>query len=321
MHFVHSFVWLAWLQVPMAQAASWCDTGIHQLNFVSDADQPSIDVIVAQSPLFASNPKIGKKLGWFNMYHTALVLSQRIPGQAAKNWTVEFDSVTNVLGAVLPEMNGTELTWNNDARFCITEGVLWGEAHWSKTFEVAMRITASQAHKVIQDFVMPLNSSVHHEKPLYQLWKVVKRDKEEEILVRDITCGDGVNWFLNYANKALGVQLESGFSLSFTSIVFRVDRVEPVKTDNATEWAKVIKYFQEVVEFAAKGESILQRGEILLKLMPLKYVYDSNSKTYFEAIGDSFPWFSARFDKKALEGPPWTTASGKMADDSAALVV
>jgi len=299
--------------------AGWCDTGIALPNFVNDADHASVDVIVAQSPLFASNPKIGKKLGWFNLYHTALVLSQRIPGQEARNWTVEFDSVTNVLGAVLPQVNGTELAWNNDARFCITEGVLWGEAHWSKKFEVAMRVTASQARKVVKDFLLPLNRSTHHQKPLYQVWKIVKRDREEELLVKDLTCGDGANWFLNYANKFLGVQLESGFSLSFTSFVFRVDKVEPVKTDDTAEWAKVIKYFQEMVQFAGKGRSVLERGEDLLKLMPLKYVYDSNSNTYLEVFGDNFPWFQATYDKKALEGPPWT-ARETMAGESALVV-
>lgn len=319
MHFLHPFLWLAWLQLPMAQAAGWCDTGIAQPDFEDDADHPSIDVIVAQSPLFASNPKIGKKLGWFNLYHTALVLSQRIPGQVPRNWTVEFDSVTNVLGAVLPQVNGTQLAWNNDARYCITEGVLWGEAHWSKQFKVAMRVTASQARKVVKDFLLPLNRSVHHEKPLYQLWKIVTRDNKEDVLVGDITCGDGVNWFLNYANKFLRVQLETEFSPSYTSFVFRVDKVEPVKTQDATEWAKVVKYFQEMIQFAGKGQSVLQRGEDLLKLMPLKYVYDSNSDTYFEVFGDNFPWFQARYEKRALEGPPWT-AHGTLADKSTLVV-
>lgn len=274
---------------------------------------------MAQSPLFASNPKIGKKLGWFNLYHTALVLSQRIPGQVPRNWTVEFDSVTNVLGAVLPKIDGTQLVWNNDARYCITEGVLWGEAHWTKQFRVAMRVTASQARKVVKQFVLPLNRSAHGKKPLYQLWKIVTRDTKEDLLVRDITCGDGANWFLNYANKFLSVQLESEFSLKSTSFVFRVDKVEPVRTQNATEWDKVVNYFVEMIKFAGKGQSVLERGEDLLKLMPLKYVYDSNSNTYFEVFGDNFPWFKARYDDRALEGPPWS-AHSMMANESTLVV-
>ena len=45
-----------------------------------------------------------------------------------KNWTVEFDSVTNVLGAIKPQIEGDQVIWDHDARFCATEGVLWGEA-------------------------------------------------------------------------------------------------------------------------------------------------------------------------------------------------
>ena len=36
--------------------------------------------------------------------------------------------VTNVVGAVLPNIENDTLTWNNDARYCVTPGVLWGEA-------------------------------------------------------------------------------------------------------------------------------------------------------------------------------------------------
>eukprot|EP00440_Ansanella_granifera_P058668 gb/GFBE01063586.1/.p1 GENE.gb/GFBE01063586.1/~~gb/GFBE01063586.1/.p1 ORF type:complete len:323 (+),score=83.79 gb/GFBE01063586.1/:1-969(+) len=318
-----SWLSLLLLQVPLAAAqlptAGWCATGIRQPDFSDDGDVASIDVIVAQSPLFASNPSIGKKLGYVNLYHTALVLVQRVQGEV-KNWTVEFDSVTNVLGAVLPGVDGDNLTWDNDARYCVTEGVLWGEAHWSKTFEVAMRLTAKQATRVFTEFVLPTNSSAPHMKPLYQLWKVVDRSGEEQTLIKDITCGDGTNWILNFASKELGVPVLTDFRLRFTELVFVADRVEPVKTDDPTEWSELLEYFKGMVHVVAKGQNIVGRLEDVLRLMPLKYVYDSNADTYFKIIGDRFPWFQARFQETALTGPPWPVVA-KYGPEAVALLV
>lgn len=36
--------------------------------------------MMAQSPLFSTNPNIGTKLQWLNLYHTALVFVQKVPG-------------------------------------------------------------------------------------------------------------------------------------------------------------------------------------------------------------------------------------------------
>jgi len=301
------------LHVPISraqlQSAGWCAAGMSMPNFLADHGVPSVDVIVAQAPIFSNNPSIGKKLGWFNLYHTALVLSQRIPEGRVRNWTVEFDSVHDVLGGILPQVDGNSLSWDNDARFCVTSGVLWGEAHWSKIFEVVTSLTAQQAQKLFTDFVLPMNRTQPHTRPMYQLWKVVDRQKPEHTLIGDITCGQGTSWMLHFASTNLGAQLRADFKLKYTSMVMPADRIDAVKTNDPAEWAKVLKYYDEMVQVAARGQSTLQKLEDLWSLKPVKYVYDSNAKTYCEVVGNRFPWLEVRYEEYAPEGPPWASST------------
>ncbi|CAJ1370415.1 unnamed protein product [Effrenium voratum] len=296
---------LAWaILLPLAAAQQptkdWCATGTKLPDFTEDEGQASVELVYAQSPLFSTNPKIGTKLRWLNLYHTALVVVQKLPGVEPKNWTIEFDSVTNVAGAVLPNISGMNLTWNNDARYCVTEGILWGEAHWSKMFEVAVRLSAAQARQIFTEFIPSVNNTAHHTKPLYQLWRAQSRT--DETLVKDITCGDGVNWILHYAATVLQVKPVAGFELKFTSIVFRADRLDPV---DSSEWTEVVKYFQSLVQFMGPHQSELQRFLEFLHLMPIHYVYDSNAKAYFRVEGNHFPWLEIQYQPIDLEGPPW----------------
>lgn len=133
-----------------------------------------------------------------------------------------------MLGAILPHINGTSLSWSNDARYCVTSGILWGEAHWSQMpfgvwstiefrsrFEPVLHLDASRARRIFSDFIPSVNHTAHHEKPLYQLWRV---ESSTETLVKDITCGDGVSastrflktkrssdsdWILDFASREL----------------------------------------------------------------------------------------------------------------------
>eukprot|EP00933_Yihiella_yeosuensis_P051349 TRINITY_DN49273_c0_g1_i1.p1 TRINITY_DN49273_c0_g1~~TRINITY_DN49273_c0_g1_i1.p1 ORF type:complete len:363 (-),score=46.52 TRINITY_DN49273_c0_g1_i1:55-1038(-) len=319
------FAFLAFSQ-PLFARGGWCDAGISFPDFAKDNDVASIDVIVAQSELFHNNPKIGRKLGLFNLYHTALVLVQRVPTEHStivRNWTVEFDSTTNVLGAILPQVRNDTLLWDNDARYCLTEGILWGKEHWSKSYEVAMRITAKQATKLFTDFVLPVNASARHTKPLYQLWKIKSRDRPlSKTLIRDITCGDGVNWMMHYANTKLGVSLMPHFQYKVTEIVFHADRVEPVDTKVPAAWTDVLQNYKDMVQLVRGNASIWKKFEDIKRVfLPLKYVYDSNSETYFHVVGNRLPFFEATYQATELQGYPWAAAVPSEIEATASVVI
>ncbi|CAE7634834.1 cln5 [Symbiodinium pilosum] len=224
-------------------------------------------------------------------------------GAAPQNWTIEFDSVTNVLGAVLPKIENETLAWNNDARYCVTPGILWGEAHWSKMFDLALQLTSSQAKEIFTQFIPSVNRTAHHNRPLYQLWRVVRR-QPEELLVKDITCGDGINWILHFATTKLGVSVTPGFELKFTSILFHADRLNPVEV-GGEQWPDVVKYFNGMIHAMESNQTSLERLLDVLHLMPIHFVYDGNAKAYFQVIGNHFPWLSAQYRSANLEGPPW----------------
>eukprot|EP00439_Symbiodinium_sp_Y106_P039898 s2022_g4.t2 len=276
-----SAVWALLLLPCSAQLPSkdWCATGIAVPDFAEDAGvTPTVNAYVVQ------------KLGLFDLYHTAMVFRQEIPGQEPRNWTVEFDSVTNVLGAVLPKIDNGTLSWNNDARYCVTPGVLWGEAHWSKMslgwhcicsrsyfilillqsvanftlFDLALQLTSVQATKIFTDLIPSVNRTAHQSRPLYQLW-------------RDITCGDGINWILHFASTRLQVPVEASFELKFTSILFHADRLNPVAV-GSEQWPDVVKYFEGMIQAMASHQTLLERLLEMLHLMPVHFVYDSNAK-------------------------------------------
>jgi len=305
-----SAVWALLLLPCSAQLPSkdWCATGIAVPDFAEDAGvTPTVNAYVVQSPLFSTNPHIGKKLGLFDLYHTAMVFRQEIPGQEPRNWTVEFDSVTNVLGAVLPKIDNGTLSWNNDARYCVTPGVLWGEAHWSKMFDLALQLTSVQATKIFTDLIPSVNRTAHQSRPLYQLWRVTRREPEQT-LIKDITCGDGINWILHFASTRLQVPVEASFELKFTSILFHADRLNPVAV-GSEQWPDVVKYFEGMIQAMASHQTLLERLLEMLHLMPVHFVYDSNAKAYFQVIGNHFPWLSAEYRTVPLEGPPWLEGS------------
>lgn len=294
------FAMLLALPAVMAQQPSkdWCNEGIKVPDFQDDGGNLSVEFFVVQAPLFSTNPRIGTKLRWLNLYHTALVLQQQLPGSEPQNWTIEFDSVTNVQGAVLPSINGTTLSWNNDARYCVTKGVFWGEAHWSKMFDLVFRLKASQARQIFTDFIPSVNETEHLSKPLYQLWRV---EHDAKTLVKDITCGDGVNWIMDYASRVL--QTAPAFELKFTSIVVKADRIANVHV-NGPDWPVVVKYFQGMSNVTEGKQPLLHRLLEFLHLMPVHYIYDSNAQAYFKVEGNHFPWLEAKYHAVPLEGPP-----------------
>lgn len=279
----------------------WCKDGIKVPSFSEDDGNVSVKFRVAQAPLFSTNPHIGTKLRWLNLYHTALVVVQHLPGLAPKNWTIEFDSVTNVLGAVLPSINGSTLSWNNDARYCVTEGILWGEAHWSQMLDTVLRLNASSARRIFTDFIPAVNDTAHQSKPLYQLWRVETRGVETSPLVKDITCGDGVNWILDFSSRVL--LTPPLFELKYTSIVVYADRISKIPV-NGKDWPDLIQYFQGMSEVTGGKEAVWHRLLEFLHLMPVHYVYDSNAKAYYKVEGNHFPWLESKYHAVPLEGPP-----------------
>ncbi|CAE7907541.1 unnamed protein product, partial [Symbiodinium microadriaticum] len=96
------------------------------------------------------------------------------------------------------------------------------QAHWSKMFDLALQLTSTQATKIFTDLIPSVNRTAHQSRPLYQLWRVTRREPEQT-LIKDITCGDGINWILHFASTRLQVPVEAGFELKFTSILFHAD--------------------------------------------------------------------------------------------------
>lgn len=301
------------LHLVHSQNYPFCLDGISLPDFADDAGDPSVDIILAQAPLFSTNPAIGNKLGLLNLYHTSLVFAQRSDA-SVRYWTLEFDFTGgNILRGIAPFINGDELTWDSDARYCLTEGLLWGREHWTKSFEVAMTLTADQVLRAFTDFVIPVNSTASATKPQYQLWRVAQFSwfgRPKRTLVEDITCADGAVWFLHHVATKLQVAPRAGFRSTGTATYVDVNRLEPVDTDDPIQWRDVVKFYRKIVDLTSANKSFLHRLFDLMNIaVSRKYVYDTNTKVYYRIHSTTEPWLRFELVEYPLVGPPWLPSS------------
>eukprot|EP00932_Pfiesteria_piscicida_P009003 SRR837773.19633.p1 GENE.SRR837773.19633~~SRR837773.19633.p1 ORF type:complete len:166 (-),score=39.47 SRR837773.19633:39-536(-) len=122
-----------------------------------------------------------------------------------------------MVNSVMPKIVGDELEWSNDAKFCLTRDILWTRDHWTKGFDTVFSLTANQTQQLFRDFVRPLNSSLHGQKPQYQVWRVAKKDTagetNDDMLVGDVTCANGATWLMHFAQTHFGVSPPPGLRL------------------------------------------------------------------------------------------------------------
>lgn len=305
---------IGWTQ---GQHYDFCTNGISELQLQEDG---VVDVILAQAPLFSTSPQIHDRLGnYFGMYHTSIVFAQ---GDKSY-WTLEFDFVGgSILRGLIPEIHNKSLIWRNDARYCLTKGLLWGRGHWNKTFEVVAQLTAHQASRAFEDLVLKVNSTAHGAWPQYQLWRVARPtgifDRPKgNILVQDITCGDGAMWVLHYIATTLNVPLQKGLRFRSTATVLLADAVQAVDTSDPKQMEDVIQYFTEMAALT-KNTSALDKVLDVLDLLPPRYAYDTNRRVYYRLMGSRFPYVHTMFIDAPLAGPSQVELAN---EDGAALLV
>lgn len=269
-----------------------------------------MDVIVAQAPLFSTNPKFGQKLGWLGLYHTTLVLSQTNSSGNPQFWTLEFDYIRgNVLTSIIPDVIDGRMVWNKSARFCLSEGLLWGREHWTKTFKKVARLSAAEAQSMLNQFIVPLNSTASDMPPQYQLWRVVKPSTfpwgDSKVLIPDVTCADGVNWILHYLSKLAHVPLLPDFKLRGTSVFLSADRVLRVSQEDSAAWADMNEYFSTLKDLISANKTEIERLHDVVSLArDTKYVHDGNTGEYYMLVGSRDRVHFSYRDYQ-LEGPPF----------------
>jgi hypothetical protein len=281
----------------------------------SNASQ--VDVIFAQAPLFSANPKIGDKLGLLNLYHTSLVFAQG-EGPSRRYWTLEFDFIGgNLVKGLVPDIivnqsSGMEsLHWRNDARYCLTDGLLWGQKHWSKRFDVLMSISPNEAKGAFHEFMMASNTTSK-----YQLWRVAQtnfRGEIEATFVKDTTCADGAVWFVHYLFSQFARAVPSKpVDLRATVVVVEATHVEAVNTNDLDAWRNVVGFYKQLVDLTSGNKSTMHKLEELAEVFfERKFVYDSNVGVYYEIHGNWLPWMRWEYASFPLTGPPWV-AKGPM---------
>jgi len=196
------------------------------------------------------------------------------------------------------------LTWNNDARFCLTEGLLNGREHWTTHFDTVALITGAQARDALEQAVYRFNGTDAGTKPLYVLWDI-KPSKAASPTIRDVTCADGADWFLHHIQSELKVPLRPWFKFKVTKMKVHCDELVPVDVSNHLEWITMVRYFKHQTELVKGGVNILERFLALLATFPCKYVYDANEDVYYKIHGNHFPYFDIEHEEMPLTTSPF----------------
>jgi len=300
-------MWLCFLPF-LSFVNGFCENGIGMPSFAKDNGTASVDVIVVQAALLSINPKIGQLFGRMNWYHTALVFKQIDGAGQDRYWTLEFDATVegSTFAASVPAIDGDNLTWGNtDARFCLTDGILWGRDHWKKSWDTAMSLTAAQARRTFREAVAPINASQHGEGPQYQLFAVEATKREGgALLLKDMTCGDGVSWFLYYASTLNHVAVRRDFRLRTTRILFKAKDVVAIDSNNP-EWHSVmVRSYNELIRFFSGP--ILTKPLAFVHYVPARGLYDTNSGVYYRIHHHAGDFVHFEYVQVPICATPWS---------------
>lgn len=296
-------------------AGAFCPDGMSLPDFNT---AHAVEVIVAQAPLFSLNPAVGQKLSMINLFHTSLVFAQG-SGFSRKYWTMEFgftkDSDFEVMAPqVVPNssaVDGTSLVWDQDSKYCLTPGLLHGRKHWTTKLEVVTTISVDQVVSAFDNFVKPLNSTQHGDKPQYHNFRVAKAGFWDgditNTFIKDLTCNHGVQWFIHHIVTALGANIPPNFKLKGTIAVVSVNNVTLVDTTNAREWRRVVNFYRRFRELINSNKSKERKIlDLALLAFERKYAYDPNAGLYYELIGNYAPFMRFEYATFPLTGPPFS---------------
>jgi len=301
----------------LSNAFAFCADGMAKPNFT---EGEVVEVIYAQAPLFSLDPRIGQKGSLINLFHSSIVLAQGAD-ERRRYWTLEFGfTASSPLSIMAPEFvtnesapGGMSMVWHNDAKYCLTYGLLHGRTHWTTHLDVVMSVSVEDVMQAFSDFVAPLNRTKPGEKPQYHNFKVAHAGffgSIKKTFIEDLTCNHGALWFIHYLNGAvLGNTVPPDFKFKGTVAVVNawgVKRVDPTDTD----MKHVLDYYMKLSEVISSEKSLLQKFVDLVELaVERKYAYDPNTGEYFELIGNFFPWLNFQYDALTLKGPPWLEKS------------
>jgi len=318
---------LLWVSAQAGFSYPFCTDGISKADL---AENEAVEVIFAQAPLFSTNPSIGQKGKYLNLYHTCIVLAQGA-GSSRRYWTLEFDFTGgDVLKSIIPQFHlnlsapgGVSMVWHNDARYCLTEGIKWGEQHWTKNFQILFDVTAAQVQQTFTDLVSVVNTTAVDTKPEYQLWRVAKKSPDSSMLVQDMTCADGALWFLHHLKTVHKAIFPPTFEFRGTATILNADHVKKVDMSDWKAVDKMALYFKIMADLVGANKSMAHRliDVLLLVHESKKYVYDSNMQVYYELSGNNLPWIWFEYAQYGLLGPPWLQPNSTKPNTTSTVVV
>jgi hypothetical protein len=295
--------------------ATFCPDGMSKPNFTKGE---IVEVLYAQAPLFSLDPKIGQHLSLINLFHSSVVLAQGVDTDR-QYWTLEFGFMNpSPLAVMVPQLvanestpGGTSLVWRNDAKYCLTYGLLHGRHHWTTHLDIVMSTSAEDVTRVFDDFVIPLNNSKPGNRPQYHNFKVAHAGffgKIEKTFIEDLTCNHGALWFIHYLST-LGNPIPPDFQFKGTVALVNAWGVKQVDTTSPWQWKNVVNYYRKLSEVVSSNKSHVRKLlDVVELVVERRYAYDPNSRNYYELIGNFFPWVVFQYDSLTLTGPPWIEA-------------
>jgi len=214
------------------------------------------------------------------------------------HWTLEFDVTAQnkpghmMADGFLPRIDGLDLTWDNDARWCLTEGLLHGRDHWVTKFDSFATISRDQFLKIMNEFVPSVNGTNDGRAIGYNLFHVVSASGQE--IVADVTCSNGALWVRDYI-ASLGVPIPADFGFKATRTEVVVSASTEITRSDVVEWEQMVDFYKQLVGLLNDSKlDIYGKISAVKDIFPLQFVYDSNRGVYLKlSDGNPSPQFIA----------------------------
>jgi len=178
-------------------------------------------------------------------------------------------------------MEGGNILWSNDAKWCLTEGVLWGRNHWLQAYDKIATVSPTQFRTLFRKMVNPMNATAVK----YNLFRVanmthpIDDPMRVDDLINDVTCGRGAIWIRDHL-------IDHGVEVQEPSVGWKVTRatlkpmsISPVDMTDAKEKREVMIFYANLQKIS--GDALMDKMAAFQTYLHFEFVYAPQTDTYY----------------------------------------
>jgi hypothetical protein len=225
-------------------------------------------------------------LAHFNLFHAAVGFRNT---RTNDQWTVEYDAVPDLFGALIPTINNNTLEWENQGGAIVYHSI--NTTYWSSTNEVVAQINGT-IHNVVLKWLY--NANVTH--PVYNMFNVMNQWSTDRstYYLQSQTCADFQFEVFDYL-AYLGTKFYADKPLKKDDVnLYAKEKPELVVFEKGSKHYELILAFYELVTVKFKKMEHLSVLEVIHEIFDLLqgdiYLHHDNDYYLVKLHWPEFNW-------------------------------